>query len=278
MKCSRAEFLTFCMAMTSLVFPCAQTVSTALEAPRTSETLLIQVEAGRLTVKLKEAPLNAVLQEVGRQARIKVSIREPFTRTISLEFQQLPLEEGLSRLLRECGSMTVSRKNGRVEQLVVAETLDSLSRRRPRGSAPASQPDPSSVPDGRRNAIDQRPPEAPHPLAALMERDALKHFFEVLTRPRYDPTATLEAFGEVVESLSAEEVGEVISMLQDKAVASSKWEEALAPMADFITPEDRTAVIRLLQDRLVREVVLKSLEQVQIFKIAQAREALERGR
>ena len=110
-----------------------------------------------------------------------------------------------------------------------------------------------------------------------MERDALKKFFDLIAHSPYDAAATLDAFGKVVDSLSTEEVGDLIGMFQDKAVAPSKWEEALAPLADVVTAEERTTIVRTLLDRDVRDEVLKSLEQVHLFKIAQAREALERA-
>ena len=45
MKVLGAEFLTFCLVMSGLMFPGAQAVSTALEAPQTSENMLIRVDA-----------------------------------------------------------------------------------------------------------------------------------------------------------------------------------------------------------------------------------------
>ena len=129
MKVLIVELLTVCLVViTGLTVPPAHPVSAALEAPPPGENMLIRLEGDRLAVSLKEAPLKAVLEEIGRQGRIEVTIQGPLTKTISLEFHQLPLEEGLRRLLRGCGWMTVGRRNGKMEQLVVAETPEGLSR------------------------------------------------------------------------------------------------------------------------------------------------------
>ena len=136
---------------------------------------------------------------------------------------------------------------------------------------------PASAPAGGTRAMEQRPVEPARAVAALMERKSVKAFFAVVTHTT-DAPARLDAFAQVVASLSADEVGDIIGMLRDTTVPPSKWEEAFAPLADVVTAEDRTAMVRALQDRAVRHEVLKSLEQVQLFKAAQAREALERPR
>jgi hypothetical protein len=237
--------------------------------------MVIQVEGGRLTVKLEDAPLKAALEEIGRQGHITVIVQGPLRTTISLEFQQVPMEEGLRRLLRGCGWMTVGGGNGTIEQVLVAETPEGLNPSALRGPHTRSQPGPSSGRDGGQPAIEQRPLEPVRAVAALMERDTLKKFFELLVHSPDDPAAMLDAFAKVVDSLSLEDVGDLIGMLKDKTMPLSKWEEALAPLADAVPAQERSALVRSLQNRSIRDVVLRSFEQVQLFKLAQAQEAQE---
>ena len=269
MKALGVGFLTLCLVMTGLTFTGGQTVSIAREDLLADRNTLIQVEGERLTVKLTDVPLKAVLEEIGRRARIEVVFQGALTKTISIEFRQRPLEEGLRRLLRDCGWLAVGR-NGRVEKVVVAQTCGGVSRSAA-GAATTSQPGDSSAPDGRLEARKQPPGEAARAVTAVMERKVVKTLFDVAIH-HPDQVAKLDAFRDVVNSLSAEEVGQVIGMLQDRSVPPSAWEEALAPLADVVTAEERTAVVRSLQDWGVREHVVRALEQVHLFKTMVKRE------
>jgi hypothetical protein len=267
--------LIFWLVLTGLACPRAQAASIALEPPSTSGNMVLEVEGGRLTVKLADVPLETVVEEIGRQGHIAVTVQGPLRTTISLEFRQVPMEEALRRLLRGCGWMTVAGRNGTIEQLLVAETPAALNRSVSGGPPAPGQPGSSSGRDGGRPAVGQRPLEPVRAVAALMERDALKTFFDVLVHSPDDPTAMLDAFAKVVDSLSLEDVGDLLGMLRDKTMPLSKWEEALAPLADAVPAQERRALVRSLQDRGIRDVVLRSFEQVQLFKLAQAQEAQE---
>jgi len=279
MKVLGAEILICCLVMMEgLAASRAHAVSPTPGAPHASESMVVRVVGDRLAVTLKEAPLRAVLEEIGRQGGIDVIIQGPLTKTVSLEFQPLPLDEGLRRLLRGCGWMTVGQRNGKVEQLVVAETPEGLSRAGLSGTGTLRQPGPSSTAGAGREVKAQRPLEPVPTVAELMQRDALRNFVGALIAPRWDATVLVDAFGDVVDSLSAEEAGALVSMLRDKTTPPSKWDEALAALGDTVTAQERATIVRLLQDRDLREHVLKSFEQVQIFKLAQEQEALEKAR
>ena len=273
-----AGLLALCLAMTALLDPRAQAAPADLGVSQASENMVIRIDGDRLTVNLKDADLAAVLTEIGRHGHIDVIIQGSLRKTVSLEFQQIQMEEGLRRLLRGCGWMTVASRNGAIQQLVVAETPDGLTRGTPRGPAFFRPPAPPSGPDGRPNSVEQHPREPVRAVAALMEREAVKTFFDLRAHSPDDSAAMLDAFAKVVESLSLEDVGDLVGILKDKTMPPSKWEEVLAPLADILPAQERTALVRSLHDRSVRDVVLKSFEQVRLFKLAQAREALEEAR
>jgi hypothetical protein len=124
-------------------------------------------------------------------------------------------------------------------------------------------------------ALERHPTEPARAVAAVMARKEVKAFFAVIIRTS-EPRARLDAFAQAVASLDAAEVGHVIALLRDRTVPASTWEEALAPLADVVPAEERTAMVRALQDPAVRAEVLRALEQVHLFKTAQAQEARER--
>ncbi|MGH7769264.1 MAG: HEAT repeat domain-containing protein [Candidatus Binatia bacterium] len=61
---------------------------------------LIQTANGRLTAKLRDVPLPAVLAAVGAQNGIRIFVSAQVHKRVTADFRGLPLEEGLRRLLR----------------------------------------------------------------------------------------------------------------------------------------------------------------------------------
>lgn len=61
---------------------------------------LIQAANGRLTAKLRDVPLSAVLAEIGAQNGVRIFVSAQVHKRVTADFRGLPLEEGLRRLLR----------------------------------------------------------------------------------------------------------------------------------------------------------------------------------
>jgi hypothetical protein len=217
----------------------------------------IQVDRDRLTVQLKEAPLKAVLEEIGRRAGVKMIIQAPLTRTISTEFRDLPLEQCLERLLRDCGVVLITGYKGTTLEQVVVVSNDA--------SVPPDQRQGPSSPISAREP-EETPPDPPaRTLAALAERKAIKSLFDtILHNP--DSIAKLDAFGEMVNEVQAGEVSMVLQMLQAESVQPAEWDVALAPLADVVSEQERRDIVRSLQTRANREYLVKMLEQVHLFK------------
>jgi hypothetical protein len=275
MKLSHGCFLMLCLLATGSGATGARPISAAVDQP-SDPNMLIRLEDDLLSVKLADAPIKAVLQEIGRQGHIAVTIQGELTKTISIDVRRLPLEEGLQLLLRDCGWIAIGKKNGRIEQLIVAQKPDGPgrggSREAPRdgpGDHQATSPDRHA--DGERSLTERL-----RTAAAVMERTAVKTFFDVGAHTP-DPVAKLQAFGELVDAVSRDEVGQLLVMLQDKNLPPATWEQAFAPLADVLSAQERTALVRSLENRAVREELVSSFEQVYLFKSAQEREQLERG-
>lgn len=86
--------------MADQAFTADQTVPTAQRDRGDNQAMLIRFDRDRLAVKLREAPIKTVLEEIGRRAGIKIALPGSLTENISIEFDYLPLEQGLRRLLK----------------------------------------------------------------------------------------------------------------------------------------------------------------------------------
>lgn len=58
------------------------------------------VHEGQLSVDLREAPVRDVLRAIGQQAGLRVHVDAATNRTVSAQFMDMELEQGLRRLLR----------------------------------------------------------------------------------------------------------------------------------------------------------------------------------
>jgi hypothetical protein len=77
--------------------------SSALKAeakPIAHPSIEVAVEQGRLTVDVRDAPLDEVLLAVGEEAGIAIEIRGDLTVPVTSSFADLPVDEGIRRLLR----------------------------------------------------------------------------------------------------------------------------------------------------------------------------------
>jgi hypothetical protein len=78
---------------------------------------LVRYQDDGLTVRVTDAPLSEVLQELSRQsgAQIRGDLRE--ARTVSVDFEKVPLAQALARLLPDQNFALVYGKNGRLERI-----------------------------------------------------------------------------------------------------------------------------------------------------------------
>jgi hypothetical protein len=78
----------------------AQTTSGAETESTTPSSIEVVVDDGRLTISVQDAPLDEVLQAVGDEAGITIEVRGDLTASITKSFADVPLYEGIRRLLR----------------------------------------------------------------------------------------------------------------------------------------------------------------------------------
>jgi type II secretory pathway component GspD/PulD (secretin) len=64
------------------------------------EGVSLAVHAGQLSVDVREAPVDEVLALIGEQAGLRVHVDAAATRTVTAQFTDMALDQGLRRLLR----------------------------------------------------------------------------------------------------------------------------------------------------------------------------------
>jgi type II secretory pathway component GspD/PulD (secretin) len=84
---------------------------------------MIKLQEGLLSVNVRNASWQAVLQEIERYTGIEIRIRGQLSGTLTHEFEGLPLEQGLHRLLRHADHVffyTTSTRQGTATDILTA--------------------------------------------------------------------------------------------------------------------------------------------------------------
>ncbi len=69
-------------------------------APLAAASARVVLEAGRLTIDVREAPLSEVLRAIGEQAKVAVKGNPLPTARVTMTFDSTPLDDGIKRLLQ----------------------------------------------------------------------------------------------------------------------------------------------------------------------------------
>ena len=107
------------LAMSSTAGPYA---SVAFSTPPKSQVLDVTVESARVSLIAREAPLADVLAAIGRQASVKVVLRDALRTTVTATFVNIPLEEAVRRLGRRHSiALIYDRSAGAADGSVLSE-------------------------------------------------------------------------------------------------------------------------------------------------------------
>jgi len=71
----------------------------AADEPKPEGAFVVKVDGERLTVRLEGIPLQATLKAIERESGVALALLTPLTEEITIAFENLPLEQGLRRLL-----------------------------------------------------------------------------------------------------------------------------------------------------------------------------------
>jgi hypothetical protein len=225
--------------------------------------LFIQIDQGRLSVRLNAAPIRLVLEEIGRSTGIEIVPLTSLDQIISDEFEDLPLEEGVQRLLKNygLGLVTAVRDNHPLEKVFVVEGVSSVRPGRRQVNPPPRR---DQKPKQQQSRADQRV----QAFASMMGKEQIKRYLEAFVKNPYK-MPDIELFADAVEAVSAEELEPIIKMLEDEKTPLSEWKATLSPLDDVMGPLARGSVIGHMQNSGVRKNVLSELKVIHQYKVGQ---------
>jgi hypothetical protein len=215
--------------------------------PIDDKAMLIHVAGDHLTVELQGVPLETALAEIGRRTAIEIAIAGSLSRTISIEFHDLPVEEGLRRLLRGYNWVMLyadseTRAGSTLKKVTVLSAGD-----REHPTPVAAAPTPT-----RENTLIQA-------VTALVAREEVRARLGVYLHGS-DARAMRDAFQGLIEAVAVEEFELLIDMLQDQTIQLAAWEAALAPLSELMTVEEQKVLLASLRDQTVRGSMVRTLE------------------
>jgi hypothetical protein len=266
MKTVIVGLLTILLLLADQTFAADQPAPTMQGDREGNQAIFIQVDRDRLTVRLWEAPIRAVLEEIGRRTGIEIVFLDSITQNISLEFEDLSLEEGMRRLLKNygLGLVTAGEDSRPLKKVFVVKGGGSVRPGRRHVSPPP-----------RRNQIARqqrsRAEQSARAFSSMMGKEQIKRYLEAfLQNPASMPD--LKIFMAAVKAVGAEELEPIIHMLEDENTHPSEWKVALTPLKDVMGPVARGSVIGFMQNQDIRTHVLHELKQIHDFKSGQKAE------
>jgi hypothetical protein len=222
---------------------------------RVNRTMMIDFDGGRLTVKLQAVPLETTLKEIERRAAIEISVlgalaKDISSRNISMEFQDLPLVEGLERLLSGYGYMLAysgAQGGGSLRKVIVVQS------------------DTGVAPGRREDALRPAKKTLVRAVAARLDRSEVKGPLDTYLHES-DARVRRDAFQDLIGAVEVEDFELLIGLLQDENVKPAEWKVALAPFSDVITWRERRYILASLEDKAAREGLVNMLESVLLYK------------
>lgn len=96
------------------------------DAPAGEETLDIKFNNRQLSVQIKNAPLEKVLKEIMSQSGARIWLNDSVDGTVSIEFQNIPIGEGVRRILKDKNyAFTYSLHDGKEGKLSIVSASKS---------------------------------------------------------------------------------------------------------------------------------------------------------
>ncbi|HID28545.1 MAG TPA: hypothetical protein EYP19_00915, partial [Desulfobacterales bacterium] len=97
-------------------------VPSSLSASKSTNEIFYAQE--RLSVHLKEANLKEVLLAVAKVAKVEFTIKQAIAdKKVSVQFDRLPLEKGVKKILRPFNHSMVFDSSGRLKKIIILESV-----------------------------------------------------------------------------------------------------------------------------------------------------------
>lgn len=206
-------------------------------------SFLISLNQETLSAKLNGAPLIRVLTEIGEHTDIEINVVEKMKfQPIWAEFKDLPLEEGIRRLLRgQSYTITHSPNVPHGHHITSINVLEQTS---DPGGAPSIDPAPAMESPETEDVIDQKIDD----LWQVVDKDP-NQAKESLNKAMRDRSIEVrEAALEVLSSMDQPFIGELLARMALKEPEPEIRIEALNLLADYN------------QNEIFRDTLMKSME------------------
>jgi hypothetical protein len=245
-----------------LLFAPVPSVSASRNPGTAGSPLLIRFSNNLLTVKLKDAPLEKVLTEIAHQAGIQIVFYGLLEGVVSADFTDLPLDEGLRRLIRDLDHIFLYRegKTGISEPEVKKVLVYSKKGKKPNErlrtgligpqKRPTQDP-PTASPEFGVKALEDKDPEvrqeAVDRLAESKDERAIIELTKVLLNDKDGDVreSAAEALGELGDERA---IAPLVQALKDKdagvresavdALGRIGGEAVIRPLMDALKDED----------------------------------------
>ena len=223
-----------------------------------AQSMAVTVDGNELTVRLQSAPLDEVLKEIGRRAAVGVTLRGTLSDKISMEFQGLPLEGGLHKLLKGYGLVLVYGGSGSANSSSLEKIIVVSGEGGGAGKSPLTHP----------LTHNERTRALMRTIAARLHSEEIK---AALEDHLYAPEARVrrDAFRDLIRATEVEDFDILIDMLQDEEVGMSAWNEILAPLSDVISWRDKAYLQIALRRQPERERFAEMLQSHRRFKTSE---------
>lgn len=234
-----AAFVATAIGLGYLMLPCARADD---ESAAAASDLTVTVVDGRLTVRLDETPLEAVLEAIAAQTDLRITIRGDPGMVRPQEFSDLPLEAGIRRLTGERGLMMVFARAGdrgepeRLQQVRVYgdQRSGAITRsRRPPTRTLGKEPTPATL---------ERTPEPPS-YQELAAKDKGERLVAIRGLARRKDDAALEALG----ALLAHDPDHTVRRIAATALSNIGDEAAAAALEAALSDSDTEVRIQAMR-------------------------------
>jgi hypothetical protein len=228
-----------------------------------AEVSLVRLDDGLLSVRVYDLPLRVILMEIGRLSAIEMVVDRAITERVSVQFENVPVDEGLKRLVTHsdaAGYMLlydppVSPQHAPGQPklkraVVLAKVRETRKVREDTGHSDAHVARQSAVRATRART-----------LTALGSRPEMQEFLDVWLHQR-DPVKKYSAFEQLTTLLSNDELQTLIDLLEDTGFRAQDWEVALRPLQNVATPDEVKVVIAVLNNSTARETAANFFRQL----------------
>ena len=202
------------------VSPPAQAESGSAPAP-SERAFLVRFENRLLTVRAESLPLTVVLREIERLTGVEFEVDGSITSTVSANFADVPLEEGVTRLVRSHGVVMIYAGTGARKPGLASPALAKVLVF-PEGTAPAR-----GLQDREQTAAVKGPARA---LPQTGTRNEIIRSLVGVLYPQ-NPTAAPKDLEALTDQLDIDDLKALVQLLNDQSVPVEELSAALAEAA-----------------------------------------------